>query len=643
MASRSNSRRNRQSVSDSVTAIVTSRADTLETRQMLSGTPVGDPGQVVDNAIEDHASAQTKQNVADKEAAATTAQETADAEQSALDNMTTQAESEIEAKQTTADDLQREADRKQAAADEARAEQNEHADKAREAREAQQDAYDDIDGPAVLDDGSGDNTPLDELSEDQLHEQRRNDENYLHNSDLNNPDGNFTPWQEWGRQGRIARIHEIDAELARRDADAKQQAADEAQAAADAAQECADETKATWEQKIADQKEKAATAQQAADDARAEADRARDAAAAEARDALETKVQQAEDDVEAARQKMIEKINDLKKALYFARLLGLTPDSFTADDLKAWQDKMDELIEWVEVADDFDLMPPVMTDVIKIASEAIVGAITGLRTTRIRQMEFEVDGIDLGAERNGMKNGTASDWLQDDDTHGDQAAGDDDEARRIMRILLGWNENGIDLSGCLAPCREQLQAAEQRLSGLRCQQSQVADAIVQQTAAALEDTYDLERIDNGDWDDWSGRNEKWIRSSDGWLFITPDGGVHRWQGGRFEDLRSAQVAQLDARYHATPALLHDAEAVQLDQQLGLRFTGSYHANWGGQQEKWLFGGSNWYWLNNEGELYRWNLGSVDSLQDDSELIADGLEEFWSQPERLHDAASLLCP
>jgi hypothetical protein len=633
-------RRNHANSTTATTALMQSSSETLETRQLLSGNAVTAPDAVVDSAIEDHASAAARNAVNNAESAATTAAANANAEQTVLENRQQQATTENQAKETAAKDAQQKADEAQAEADEARETQSEHEQKAQDARDAQQDAYDRIEGPAVLDDGSGDKTPLNELSEEQLREKRRNANVYLHNSDLNNTDGEFTAREEWGREGKNAEIHDIDAELARRDAEAKQALADKAQQEADAARDCADQTRADWEQKIADQQTKADQAQQAATTAQADADAARDAAVTDAENNLDNKIKKSEEDVKRAKEQLLQKLRDIRKALYFARLLGLTPDSFTADKLQAWQDQMDELIKWVDEADNHGLLPETMADVIKIATEAIVGVVTGLRNIRLQQMEFEVQGIDLGNERNGMSNGTAGDWMQDD-KHGANAAGDIKEARRIMRILLDWNKHGIDISGCVAQLREQLAAAEARLEQLKCDKSALSDATTQLRAAALDESMNLEKMSGGYWNDWSGMNEKWIRSDDGWLFILPNGSVRRWQGGRYDEMRSTAVGELDVRYYNNPSLLHESDAVRLDQELELRFTGSYHSNWGGQNEKWMLGRTNWFWVNDAGELFRWDRGDTGSLLDNSTLVADGLEDFWANPEQLHDAASLL--
>lgn len=57
-------------------------------------------------------------------------------------------------------------------------------------------------------------------------------------------------------------------------------------------------------------------------------------------------------------------------------------------------------------------------------------------------------------------------------------------------------------------------------------------------------------------------------------------------------------------------------------QLGLFFAGSFHENWGGQQEKWLQGKDDqWYYVTPEGALYRWRSSG------------GGLARLWSKISR----------
>lgn len=74
-----------------------------------------------------------------------------------------------------------------------------------------------------------------------------------------------------------------------------------------------------------------------------------------------------------------------------------------------------------------------------------------------------------------------------------------------------------------------------------------------------------------------GRQERWVRSSAGWLFITQDGVVRQWAGAYDA---SPAIAYLDSRYHADPSLLVNAEHVDfttlyLDGQLQISIEGGY--------------------------------------------------------------------
>jgi hypothetical protein len=63
--------------------------------------------------------------------------------------------------------------------------------------------------------------------------------------------------------------------------------------------------------------------------------------------------------------------------------------------------------------------------------------------------------------------------------------------------------------------------------------------------------------DGNYWTNWGGRNEKWIQGTGGvWYFITPDGGLYRWDGS--DSASGSLVAQLSPADNADPTLLTDA-------------------------------------------------------------------------------------
>ncbi len=58
-------------------------------------------------------------------------------------------------------------------------------------------------------------------------------------------------------------------------------------------------------------------------------------------------------------------------------------------------------------------------------------------------------------------------------------------------------------------------------------------------------------------ENWGGRGEKWMTGKDGWYFVTPEGGLYRWNKtpNRAE---GPLVAQLDASFHTDPATIYNA-------------------------------------------------------------------------------------
>ena len=127
------------------------------------------------------------------------------------------------------------------------------------------------------------------------------------------------------------------------------------------------------------------------------------------------------------------------------------------------------------------------------------------------------------------------------------------------------------------------------------------------------------RTTTNDFQNWLGRNERWLWGAAGWYFITPDGTLHQWQEGT----ESRVIAQLAPTVHTDLTLLTMAAervvppqqetrdrqlaetAIVLDTELGLRSTGNTFDNWLGRQERWLWGQSGWYFLLPDGTLYRW--------------------------------------
>lgn len=92
--------------------------------------------------------------------------------------------------------------------------------------------------------------------------------------------------------------------------------------------------------------------------------------------------------------------------------------------------------------------------------------------------------------------------------------------------------------------------------------------LIGNVAADLRDSYVIYSSENLVASDYGynylGRQERWVQSSCGWLFITQEGVVHQWAG--VYDASPA-IARLNSRYHTDPGLL--VNAVHVD------FTASY--------------------------------------------------------------------
>ncbi|MEZ6128461.1 MAG: hypothetical protein R3C59_07245 [Planctomycetaceae bacterium] len=139
----------------------------------------------------------------------------------------------------------------------------------------------------------------------------------------------------------------------------------------------------------------------------------------------------------------------------------------------------------------------------------------------------------------------------------------------------------------------------------------IDDDVARITAADLD--YDLQLTSDGNYhENWGGLGERWMKGSDGWYFVTPDGSVYHWTKGSGMD--GTLIAGLDSRYHADPTLLTNAlpnltvdeAAYAIRQGLNLQTTPSDFLNWGGRNEKWLRGAGDWYFITEDGGLYAWD-------------------------------------
>ncbi|MCR9201558.1 MAG: nucleolar 14 family protein, partial [Planctomycetaceae bacterium] len=68
------------------------------------------------------------------------------------------------------------------------------------------------------------------------------------------------------------------------------------------------------------------------------------------------------------------------------------------------------------------------------------------------------------------------------------------------------------------------------------------------------------RSTGSSFENWLGRQERWVWGRDGWYFLLPDGQLHQWQA----DGTTQQVGQLDARFYDNLLLLTAASESTVD-------------------------------------------------------------------------------
>ena len=128
------------------------------------------------------------------------------------------------------------------------------------------------------------------------------------------------------------------------------------------------------------------------------------------------------------------------------------------------------------------------------------------------------------------------------------------------------------------------------------------------------------------------------------------GGLTSQAQGQTQSSGGAQVFTLDASDADGDALVLTARAVafnqeayDLDQQIGLSFTGDYQTNVWGASEKWLKGqDGKWYCLLPNGQLRQGRANMADTLKDDA-LIATLDPVFYNDPSLLHSAQTPVTP
>ena len=80
-------------------------------------------------------------------------------------------------------------------------------------------------------------------------------------------------------------------------------------------------------------------------------------------------------------------------------------------------------------------------------------------------------------------------------------------------------------------------------------------------------------------------------------------------------------------------------AFSVDTTLGLKFTGSYHENYGGRGERWIAGtGSKWYYVTPAGDLYNWNgVSASQTTLVQGTLVASLGMAYYTEPKLVWNA------
>ncbi len=133
----------------------------------------------------------------------------------------------------------------------------------------------------------------------------------------------------------------------------------------------------------------------------------------------------------------------------------------------------------------------------------------------------------------------------------------------------------------------------------------------------------------------------WFRGlSKAWYFIKANGQFFVWDG-KSNLATSTLLYTVDPLFWDKPNLMIAGQpqdlAFTVKQTFGLSLQGGLHQNYGGQNEKWVFGtvDNNWYFIKPDGTFYRWD-GQTN--QATGTLLATFSPSYWTTPTRLYQAA-----
>lgn len=156
-------------------------------------------------------------------------------------------------------------------------------------------------------------------------------------------------------------------------------------------------------------------------------------------------------------------------------------------------------------------------------------------------------------------------------------------------------------------------------------------------AAYMGDSLNIRRT-GSNFANWGGRGEHWLMSDEGWLFITPDGALHRWDGsgGASGEL----IAQLNAQVFSNQDLLtqpggrlddDNPDALNvIVEDLNVRVPGNLFENWAGLGERWLWSSGQWLFITPDGMLYEYDTNATGIP---GNAVAELTPEAFRNPDR----------
>lgn len=132
-------------------------------------------------------------------------------------------------------------------------------------------------------------------------------------------------------------------------------------------------------------------------------------------------------------------------------------------------------------------------------------------------------------------------------------------------------------------------------------------------AAFMGDSLNIRRT-GSNFANWGGRGEHWMMSDEGWLFLTPDGALHRWDGtgganGELIAQFNAQVFDNQDLLTQPSGRLDDDSQDNLNvivEDLNIRVPNNLFENWAGLGERWLWSSGQWLFITPDGMLYEYD-------------------------------------